>query len=219
MIKNHDDMKANNVILGLALIVTGVLTMVSCTKNDDTTIVPIGTEYYIEDIFEVVSDSAFWADFGTIHQGPIPPNIEGSYLIAPKLRIGTNVPGMPSELLEPNADLHFTHQHNGLVVMDLNESAENVTDTVYVMGSGSNFTAYCIEDKSYDMTLGNTSYHVDYRRGIVISGKVTTEGISDFRYATIIMSAKSQPAGAPMQDVGSYFIYKDNDNLAERLTN
>lgn len=212
-------MNTNKVILSLAFLLAGGLALVSCTKNDDTTIVPIGTEDYIEDILAVVPDSAFWADYGSIHRGPIPPNIEGAYLIAPRLRIGTNVPGMPSELVEPNANLSFTKQHNGLIVMDLNETSETVTDTVFVMGSGSNFTAYCIEDKSYDLILGSTSYHVNCRRGIVISGKVTAAGISDFRYATIVMSAESHPAGAPMQEAGSYFFYKDGDNLAERMTN
>ena len=211
-------MKANNVILGLAFLLSGV-SLGSCTKNDDTTLIPIGTEYYIEDILAVVPDSAFWASFGNVHRGPVPPSIAGSYLIAPRLRVGTNVPGLPAELVEPNVNLCFTKQHNGIVVMDLNETSGNVTDTVFVMGSGSDFTAYCIEDKSYDMTLGGISYHVDCRRGIVMSGKVTTTGISDFRYATIVMAAESQPTGAPIQEVGSYFIYKDSDNLAERLTN
>ena len=69
-------MKKNRIILGLWLLLAGGIAMTSCTKNDTSTIVLIGTEYYIDDILSVIPDtlqSKFFAAFGSIPEGPVPP--------------------------------------------------------------------------------------------------------------------------------------------------
>ncbi len=202
----------------IAMLLTAAFWLSSCTKNDKDTIVPIGTEYYIDDILNVVSDSAFWADFGTVNRGPIPPKVEGRFLVAPNIRIGTNLPGVPIGIAEPNITLALSKQHNGIAIMDLKQDIENVTDTVFVMGSGNDFTVYFIEEKSYDVPLGNVSYHVRMKRGIVMTGTMTAEGISRFRLATIIIETEDDSQGVLVQNQpGSYHIYKDNDELAQRI--
>lgn len=206
-------MKAHKLIFFFAVgLVVG-----SCTKNENSTIVPIGTEYYIEDILKVIPDTAFWNAFGNVEEGPIPPKIEGAYLIAPKLRVKTNVEGLPSEIVEPNAKIRFTAQHNGMAVMELDEATETLTDTVFVMGNGNAFTAYCIEEKHYDVPVGNTSYQVSLRRGVVAVGTVRPDvGIANFRLATIIMDYEDDSHGVLVPyRIGDYFIYKDNDGLVQ----
>lgn len=209
-------MKHKSIIWALGLLVAGGLMLNSCTKNDDNTIALIGTEYYIDDILAVVPDSAFLANFGSYPHGSIPPKIEGSYVMDPKQRVYSNVLGWPLTLVEPNVYLRFGKQHNGVAVMDLNEATEQVTDTVFVMGNNDDFTVYFVEDKAYDVPFDTTTYHVKMKRGIIMKGKVAETGLANFRMASVIMEIEDNSNGALSQyPVGSYFIYKDGDNLAE----
>ena len=205
-------------VLGLFLAAAALLP--SCTKNEDTTIVPIGEEGYVEDIFTVVSDLAFWADFGSCPQGAIPPDIQGKYLVARKKGVATNMPGLQLNVpfWEPNMEVRFVTQHNGLAVMELTEATETLTDTVVVMGNGKSFTAYCIEDKHIEEPFQGGTYHVDMRRGIVIKGTISEAGIANFRMGTIILSESNDSHGAILpHSEGDYCIYEDEDGLAERM--
>lgn len=212
-------MKKNRIILGLWLLLAGGIAMTSCTKNDTSTIVLIGTEYYIDDILSVIPDtlqSKFFAAFGSIPEGPVPPKINGSYVIDPKQRVSSNVDGWPLNAIEPNVYLRFAGQHNGVAAMDLNEATETLTDTVFVCGHDSAFTVYFIENKAYDMEIDNHTYHARMKRGVVMKGEVADRGLSNLRYATIVMETEDDSGGLIGQYAnGSYFIYKDGDGLAE----
>ena len=200
-------------IIGLSFFALVCFVMPSCTKNDETTIVPIGTEYYIDDILSVIPDTLqnkFFAAFGDVPSGTIPPKIEGSYVVDPKQRVGSNMPGWPVNTIEPNVYLRFAKQHNGIVVMDFNETTETVTDTVFVCGSGNSFAVYYIETKDYDLGW--------MKRGVLMKGKVTADGLSDFRYATVVMATEDHSGGQfGLYPNGTYFIYKDGDGLASNL--
>ena len=208
------------IIYGLWLLLAGGLAVTSCTKNDESTIVLIGTEYYIDDIISVIPDSLqskFFAAFGSIPEGPVPPKIEGSFVMSPKQRVASNVEGWPLQTVEPNVYLCFSKQHNGIVAMDLNEATETLTDTVFVCGSGNTFAVYFIENKAYEMEVNNHSYHVKMKRGVVMKGQVVDDGLSNFRYATIVLETEDDSGGLIEQYAkGSYFIYKDGDGKAAR---
>ena len=211
-------MKKKRFLLGLWLLLAGDMVMTSCTKNDTSTIVLIGTEYYIDDILSVIPDSLkaeFNSHFGSIPEGPVPPKIEGSYVVAPKQRVYSNVDGWPLQAVEPNIYLRFTGQHNGVVAMDLAEATETFTDTVFICGHDRAFTVYFVENKAYEMPVNNQTYHVRMKRGVVMKGEVTDAGLSNFRYATIVMETEDDSNGFIGQyDNGSYFIYKDADGTA-----
>ncbi len=215
-------MKNRKIIFVLVLLMTCGLALTCCTKNDENTIALIGTEYYIDDILSVIPDSlqtSFSADFGSIPEGPVPPKIEGSYVVDPKHRVSSNLTEYewPLQTVEPNMYMRFANQHNGIVKMDLNEATETVTDTVFVCGNGSAFAVYFIENKSYEIELGGQTYHAKVKRGIVMKGQVIEDGLKDFRYATIIMNSEDDSNGLIAQyPQGSYFIYKDGDGLAKR---
>lgn len=202
----------------LALVLCGMM-FSSCTKNDDTTIILIGEELYIDDILTVIPDTlkpAFDSIFGTIPEGPVPPKIEGSYVVDPKVRVSTNVDIWPLTVVEPNVYLRFSEQHNGVVTMDLNEATEQMTDTVFIMGHNKDFAVYFVENKSYDVPFGSQSFHVNVKRGIIMKGKVTSNGLSDFKIASIIMEAEDDSQGVLGQYApGSFFIYRDGNGLAE----
>ena len=170
-------------IIGISLVTLAGIMMSSCTKNDENTIVPIGTEYYIDDILSVIPDTlqtAFFAAFGDVPSGAIPPKIEGSYVVDPKQRVGSNMAVWPLNTIEP------------------------------VCGSGNNFAVYFIETKDYDLGW--------MKRGVLMRGKVTADGLSDFRYATVVMETEDHSGGQfGLYPTGTYFIYKDGDGLASNL--
>lgn len=210
-------MKRNSIFLSVWALVVGLM-LGSCTENNDNTIALIGTEYYIDDILSVIPDSLetrFLAEFGSIPEGPVPPNIEGSYVMAPKQRVSSNVHDWLPQIVEPNMYMRFSGQHNGIVQLDLNEATETKTDTVFVCGNGNAFAVYFIEYKAYEMEIDNQTYHAKVERGVVMKGQVTEQGLSDFRFATIIMNSEDDSNGLIGQyPSGSYFIYKDGDGLA-----
>ena len=212
-------MKKSRIILGLWLLIAGGMVLTSCTKNDESTIVLIGTEYYIDDITSVIPDSLqtrFFAEFGSIPDGPVPPKVEGSYVMNPKQRVSSNVDGWPLQTVEPNVYLRFTGQHNGIVAMDLNEATETMTDTVFVCGSGNAFAVYFIENKAYEIEVDSQTYHVRMKRGVVMKGQVVDAGLKDFRFATIVMESEDDSNGMIGQyPPGSFFIYKDGDGIAK----
>ena len=214
-------MKNRIIILVLGWVVVGSMLLSSCTKNNDNTIALIGTEYYIDDILSVIPSSVqtqFFAAFGNIPEGPVPPKVEGSYVMSPKQRVGSSFPAAewPLQTIEPNMYMRFTNQHNGIVKMDLNEATETKTDTVFVCGNDNAFAVYFIENKEFEMEMDGNTYHSKIKRGIVMKGQVTAEGISDFRYATVIMESEDDSNGIFTQyPSGSYFIYKDGDGVAK----
>lgn len=220
-------MKKNNIILGFGLFLAVGLALSSCTKNDDSTIVPIGAEDYVkplssvvESIFSSVPEATktkFLQDFGDLPDGPVPPKIEGSFKMSPKHRVATNTDLPVPAIEQPDLLLRFSNQHNELIQLDLNESTENFSDTVFVRGNDNAFAVYFIENKAYEIPMGGTVYHVKMERGVIMRGKMTDRGIADFRYATIVMQAEDDSNGLIDQyDRGTYFIYKDGDGVAEK---
>lgn len=214
------NMKRITKIGALALIFFGMM-FASCTKNDENTIVLIGEERYIDDILTVIPDTLkpmFDVVFGSIPQGPVPPKIEGSFVVDPKQRVSSNVSVWPLTVIEPNLYLRFSDQHNGVVAMDLNEATEQLTDTVFVMGHNKDFTIYFVEDKSYDVPFNEQSFHVRVKRGVIMKGTMNDYGMANFSIASIIMEAEDDSGGLLGQYApGSFFVYRDGNGLAEYL--
>ena len=214
------NMKRITKIGTLALIFFGMV-FASCTKNDENTIVLIGEERYIDDILTVIPDTLkpmFDVVFGSIPQDPVPPKIEGSFVVDPKQRVSSNVSVWPLTVIEPNLYLKFSDQHNGVVAMDLNEATEQLTDTVFVMGHNKDFTIYFVEDKSYDVPFNEQSFHVRVKRGVIMKGTMNDYGMANFSIASIIMEAEDDSGGLLGQYApGSFFVYRDGNGLAEYL--
>ena len=210
------------VLFGVMLLLGGLL-MTSCTKNEISTISLIGSEYYIDDIVSVIPDSLqnkFIAAIGGIPEGPVPPRLDydpqdstrkvASYVMAPKQRVASNVSNWPLDVVEPNnVYLKFSGQHNGVVAIDLNETPETLTDTVFVQGNGDNFVVYFIEAKEVE------EFSAWMKRAVIMKGRVTDAGLADFRYATIVLETKDDMG--QLAEPGSYYIYKDGNGIAERF--
>ena len=196
-------------MVGFLLIVTFGILLGSCIKeNNGETIVLIGTEFYVHDILDVIPQpllDEFKTTFGDIPTGSVPDSIAGSYVVSPYRLVATNAFEMPSPTIDyQNVYMRFSHQHNGVAVLDLGEATNHTTDTVYVMGNHKDFTVYCVEDKTIPLNV-----HV--RRGIIICGTLADNGIDNFRMASVIMEVEGDPGLTP----GSYYIYKDGDGVAD----
>ena len=63
-----------------------------------------------------------------------------------------------------------------------------------------------------DKVIEDFSVPVSMKRGIIMKGRVTDEGLADFRYATIVKETDDELDMLPQP--GSYYIYKDGDGTA-----
>ncbi len=188
--------------------------LTACTKNDDSTVILLGTEYYVETILEAIPDSlrtTFEQQFGKLPQGYIPPKVEGNFVVAPKQRCYSNVANWPLNVVEPNMSLCFSNQHNSVVELNLTEATETFTDTVFVIGHKNLFTVYYQESKV--MTMGDDE--VVLKRGIIIKGEMCDEGIRNLYFANIVMDVVGD-AGTALVEPGQFFIYKDGDGMARK---
>lgn len=195
------------------------LLLLSCTKNDDTTVILLGEEAYIEKITDVIPDTlqhVFEEYFGTIPSGYIPPNVEGEYIISPKQRIFSNVPedNWPLDIIEPDINITMSRQHNRECILQLKEATETLTDTVYITGYDNLFTVYYTEEK----TLQHSGYEHYITRNVIFKGEMTDYGIKNLKIASIIVNASDNSHGNMIQyKRGDFFLYEDGDNLSEKI--
>ncbi|MBE6346707.1 MAG: hypothetical protein E7067_05815 [Lentimicrobiaceae bacterium] len=195
------------------------LLLLSCTKNDDTTVILLGEEAYIEKITDVIPDTlqhVFEEYFGTNPSGYIPPNVEGEYIISPKQRIFSNVPedNWPLDIIEPDINITMSKQHNRECILQLKEATETLTDTVYITGYDNLFTVYYTEEK----TLQHSGYEHYITRNVIFKGEMTDYGIKNLKIASIIVNADDNSHGNMIQyKRGDFFLYEDGDNLSEKI--
>ena len=192
--------------------------MYCCTTNDDSTVILLGKESYIKEINEIIPDSVLNIieyNTGTIHTGYIPPNIEGQYIIEHKQRLYSNVnTPWPTNVIEPNVKINIYQQHNRTCVIEIDEISSITTDTAFISGNNDYFTLYLIEDK----ILSYSGYDSYITRNIIFTGEVSDNGIKNLYMSSIIIDVKDNSNGSIIQyDKGDLFIYKDSDNIAERV--
>lgn len=202
----------------LFLIMLSSVFYVGCQKGDTNgeTIVLLGEESYIKPFKNFVPDSLY-TTFDTIfvthgnhsHVGLIPPNVEGVYLIDPKIIYCSNY---YDTVHSHEMYFEITDQHNRIANINLRDGGSVVTDSVFIMGNDPYFTLYYTE---YRIMPNNNAYSY-ITRNVFISGKKTDEGIHDIMYGTIIMKTPSINNPYVVSFVpGNYFIYTDPDGLAE----
>jgi len=200
-------------IIALAFITSVIF---SCTKNNDTTIVLLGKESYVKEISKIIPDtlrpcidSVF-----DIHEGYIPPKVEGKFKISPKQRVYSNT---DSVLTIPESDMiiDIENQHNRVAHLTQEEAGSTTTDTVYVVGHDNYFTLYYIKN-TVTQTMG---YETNMKRAMFFSGEIDAIGIKNLQLATIIMDVKDNSGGLIVTyKPGDFFIYKDGDGKSERIT-
>lgn len=198
----------------LAIALNLLLSMTQCTKESTVgdSIILLGTESYVKKLTEIIPEewmNDFSTHYGEMHQGYIPPNIEGEYAISPKQFVYSNFIDLYGDL---DMYLKVTDQHNRVATVEFYEGETLRTDTAYIMGFGQNFSLYFVEKRTLDF-YGNLSL---VTRLVLITGKKTTEGIKNLRFGNMILEAREGPNPFIGTFVpGWFFIYKDQDGLAE----
>ncbi len=196
-----------------------VLGMNGCLKEGSETIVYLGYENYIPPIEDVIPQEllkVYSDSIGEIPRGYIPPNVEGSFVINPKHRmLSNNLISWPLEVIEPDLTFSISNQHNGVIVnLNFSEATTTPSDSVYIMGHDEYFTIYYREIKEF-VDEGFTTV---VTRGMILTGEIHQEGIRNLRYADIIIDVYDDSNGLIVQyPAGQYFIYKDGDELSNRL--
>lgn len=190
----------------------------SCTTNDDTTVILLGKENYVEEVNKIIPDTlldVFESYFGTINTGYIPPNIEGTYILNPKKRVYSNIStGWPLDVVEPELKLTISEQHNRVCIMEIDEYVSTVTDTAYISGYDNFFTVYLTERKA----LVYSGCETDITRNIICKGEITPNGIKNLHIATVILDVEDDSHGNIVQyNEGDFFIYKDADSFSNLI--
>ena len=179
----------------------------------------LGYENYIPPIEAVIPQEflkVYIDSIGEIHRGYIPPNVEGSFVINPKQRVlSNNLISWPLDVIEPDMTISISNQHNGVIVNFVcSEATTTPTDSVYIMGHDDSFTIYFREIKEFV----DEGYTTRITRCMILTGEVYEEGIRNLRYADMIIDVYDDSNGLIVQyPTGQYFIYKDGDELSNRL--
>ena len=242
-------MKGNRIIFVFWLLMTFGIILGSCTKESSNgeTIVPIGEEYFnveelfsgddVKPAFDIVVKKMGIRYTGANQQDSIPAYYEdlipqklvGSYVMNQTMLVGSNVENVQVPVSMPDVTLNFTSQHNSIASIEFTESSiTQKTDTVFIMGNDNfnGFSAYFIEKKEFDQPYNGQTYRVKIKRGIIMCGSVTPDGLSGFesplggsrfRFASIIISWDDNSQGAlPKYEPGTYLIYEEGDGLAAK---
>jgi hypothetical protein len=192
----------------------------SCEKEEDPTS-GAGDEFTIPDDGKVPSTvipdeiRALLETNMPVYSGKTPPDIKGEYLADSKILTGSNYP--PDEIGKSylNQYIAFAKGTNGKIRYDAEErrfdlpvsddSSDDVT--VYLVGTGSQFTAYFI-------ATGQT-YEIYNKESTIISGTLTENGIEDFHLAFVMLEKGADPSSI-LVPVNTYRVFKENDALAVR---
>jgi hypothetical protein len=178
---------------------------VSCTKDDDkgkipSSVIPDAIREKVENLMP-------------LHTGKKPPEISGEYLVNSAILVGSSLDSDASDINKPDffSAMYFAIiklSDGKLTYQDNNSASPNDNINVTVVGEKNNFTAYFI------MSSVNEEISSSAKESVIISGTMTSSGISDFRYA-FIMLEKTDPQDK-LVPTGTYRVFKEGDGLAEK---
>lgn len=194
------------------MVMMSVSLLPSCLKDGTTTIllndpqeIPFITTYLPSDLLDLFGEEHVFfgnqppvvdMEFKSLHEY-VTTNLEPPF--APQ-------PGQ----LSPIAHYHkFRNQYlqvSDYICMSSEESFCKIISPVYLTGRDSSFTAFFNETTS---TEGSPVH------AVLLSGKLSAQGIKDFRYGYKILSYNDSVAPGTVYPVNSIFIFKDVDGLAE----
>ncbi len=146
-----------------------------------------------------------------IYSGATPPDISGQYVSNPHTLVGSSDGDYsPGYVFGDRYMAFFTGANGKVSYQGKQGSGTSASEEVIieVIGSGNDFTAYLV-------TTGESG-GIWNKMSVVISGTLTSSGISNFHYA-FIMLEKDDPQNE-LVDVNTYRIFKDGNGLAEKYT-
>lgn len=194
--------------LNLPILLLASIALVSCLKETNETIAlpEIGTATNVipEEILNKFENKM------DLYEGTNPPDISGCYLMAPsKLYYATDADKVPSNVNDIQF-LFYNKKGNTYEFKKRENNSEGYSPLVTVIGSGNNFTAYFTDKQTWS---NDESWAI---MSTLISGTKTANGISNIRYAFIMLDAYD-PHNKIMAE-NEFRIFYDGTELASNST-
>jgi hypothetical protein len=143
-----------------------------------------------------------------INVGNIPPIINGIYLLSPYLCVFENTSTL--SIVGDTVDeykIEFSNQNNtNLTISYKTKDVTNpgvdssASDSTFITGSGNSFTAYLLTSGTE-----NNTYYTDVE---IISGEITSNGISNFQQSLYLRSKVGDPTDTALSAVGTILLYE-----------
>ena len=199
----------------MVLLALVLLTLSSCLKEGDTTIlvndpqdIPFITDYLPEDLLNLFGEEY-------VYFGDQPPVVDMEFKSMHQY-VATNLQppfAPPIGTLSPITHYHKINQHYlqiaDYISMTSEESLSKMISPVYLTGRGNDFTVYYHESPQ-------TDGHPEH--AVLFSGTLTTAGVRNLRYGYKIMKYNDSIVPQTVYPANSIFIFKDYDGLAEAFT-
>ncbi|WCO00596.1 hypothetical protein [Psychroserpens ponticola] len=185
----------------------------SCSGDDDAAEIANQFDGSLESVEEFFTPELVDAllDLGfIINTGDNPPNIEGVYFSSPFILEASTVPSDFVGQSFADYTSEFSNQDNGSLTIDFNGMGGNQTDVgfgSFVSGDGNAFSVYLKNTG----TIG--TYSAD--TAIAISGRMTEDGIEDFKLAALMLDDNGDPESVYIENNTGRLIY-DSDEFSPR---
>ena len=150
-----------------------------------------------------------------IYRGSTPPNIEGTVYADPFAAVycedysngygGGFAPGT----IVSSMYIRFSNQNMSYNTLDIDQVSGSSTSTgtgAFISGTGNNFTAFF-------NTVGQSD-GISTKTALVISGTKTASGISNLKYAFVMVEKGSDPEHLLM-DEGIFRVFEDQDGMSQ----
>jgi len=216
-------MKAIKNIQGNFLYLLVVLTtlLLSCEKEKAP-----NDKGFSEEIKNFVPDSTMqkMKDLGmVIHEGKVPPKLEGIFIASPLIMRSTSVPEDGYSPGHKFIDYYykFYNQDNKKLAISLNTQGVNskgeaiTTSTgngAFISGNKNNFTIFVVLDEKAPVNENDTAFSQSLE---VISGTISPEGIVNFHSALWMLDTYGDPYEMYIP-VNTGRVFYDSDSLASR---
>lgn len=193
----------------------------SCNSDDED--LSVG---FSEDIRNFVPDSTIQQlrDMGMLlHEGKIPPNIEGVYLVSPLIMVNSSVPN-DYDIGTAFADKKLRFRNQDIVNLTITADMQQLRTSgkivlrsygkgSFLSGKDNSFTIFTIQD-GYIYGEGDSLRYVSLE---VSSGIITDEGIKNYQEAFLLLNDYGAPHGTFIP-VNTGRLFYDFDSLAENST-
>jgi len=206
-------MKLKNLLLFLALI---TIAFGACKKDGDKGSDLLDANGLPKPVNTIVSEEILntMKSLGiTINTGDNPPIISGTYLASPFILKGTNVPGDYSiGTAFSDYSATFSNQNNDNLSITFSYAGSSETGTgigSYISGNGNSFTVFAKTNSTYN---GSAAELIQ-----VISGTITTNGISNFYYANFMLNNNGDNTNWIGNGTGR--VLYDSDGLSPKTSN
>lgn len=154
-----------------------------------------------------------------IYKGATPPNIEGTIFVDPLEAVfcedyANNSGGYAPGTIVNSMYLRFSNQNPIYNTIDIDEVSVSGSQTAtgtgaFISGTGNNFTAF--------FNTSGVSSGISTRTALVVSGTKTSTGISNLKYAFVMVEKGSDPNHVLMEE-GVFRVFQDQDGMSNYTT-